>query len=96
MKDFDRLVKEAKSRKIHIIMDLVLNHTSDQHPWFIESRKSPNGPYADFYLWRKENPATSHPIIGYRYLAAQVGNLTLVVRIFFTCFQTAARSELAK
>ncbi|HET7169012.1 MAG TPA: alpha-amylase family glycosyl hydrolase [Candidatus Limnocylindrales bacterium] len=50
--DFDRLVREAHRRGIRIVMDLVMNHTSDQHPWFIASRASREGPYADWYLWR--------------------------------------------
>ncbi len=52
MEDMEQLIKEAKKRNIHIIMDLVINHTSDEHPWFIESRKSKNNPYRDFYIWR--------------------------------------------
>jgi alpha-glucosidase len=50
--DFDRLVAEAHRRGIRIILDLVLNHTSDQHPWFRSSRSSRTGPFADWYLWR--------------------------------------------
>lgn len=52
MKDFESLVKQAKKRKIHIVMDLVLNHTSDQHEWFTESKKSKDNPYHDWYLWK--------------------------------------------
>ncbi|MGA8160034.1 MAG: alpha-glucosidase [Acidobacteriaceae bacterium] len=51
MADFDRLVREAHKRHIGIIMDLVLNHTSDQDPWFIESAKSRTNPKADWYMW---------------------------------------------
>jgi alpha-glucosidase len=50
--DFDRLVEESHRRNLHIIMDLVLNHTSNQHPWFKESRLSQDNPYSDWYLWR--------------------------------------------
>jgi alpha-glucosidase len=50
--DFSRLVAEAKKRHIGIIMDLVLNHTSDQHPWFLESRSSRNNPKRNWYMWR--------------------------------------------
>ena len=49
--DFDRLVDEAHGRGIRVILDLVMNHTSDQHPWFKASRASRDGPYADWYLW---------------------------------------------
>ena len=50
--DFDRLVAEAKKRDIRIIMDMVMNHTSDKHPWFIESKSSRNNPKRDWYIWR--------------------------------------------
>jgi alpha-glucosidase len=50
--DFDRLVSEAKKRNIRIIMDWVPNHTSDQHPWFVQSRSSRNNPKRDWYIWR--------------------------------------------
>src|SRR5947209_8497324 len=50
--DFDRLVAEAKKRNIRIIMDLVMNHTSDKHPWFIDSRSSKTSAHRDWYVWR--------------------------------------------
>jgi alpha-glucosidase len=50
--DFDRLVAEAHRRGIRIVLDLVMNHTSDQHPWFVSSRAEPAGPHGDWYLWR--------------------------------------------
>lgn len=53
MEDMDNLLKEAEKRNIKIVMDLVVNHTSDEHPWFIEARKSKDNPYRDFYVWRK-------------------------------------------
>jgi alpha-glucosidase len=52
LKDFDRLLAEAHRRKIRVIIDLVLNHTSDQHKWFIESRSSRDNPKRDWYIWR--------------------------------------------
>jgi alpha-glucosidase len=52
MADFDRLVSEGKKRNIRVIMDLVLNHTSDKHPWFIESASSKSNPKRDWYVWR--------------------------------------------
>ena len=51
MADFDRLVAEAKKRNIRVIMDMVLNHTSDKHPWFIESESSKTNPKRDWYVW---------------------------------------------
>ena len=52
MKDFDELLEEAHKRGIKLIMDLVLNHTSDEHPWFIESRSSLDNPKRDWYIWK--------------------------------------------
>ncbi|MFN7101656.1 MAG: alpha-amylase family glycosyl hydrolase, partial [Pseudorhizobium sp.] len=50
--DFDRLVAEARKRGIGILLDLVVNHTSDEHPWFREARSSQDSPYRDYYIWR--------------------------------------------
>jgi len=61
LKDFDRLVREAHKRDIRIIMDLVLNHTSDEHPWFIQSKQSRDNPYHDWYIWRDPNPRGGLP-----------------------------------
>ena len=52
MVDFDRLLEEAHRRSIRVIMDLVLNHTSDQHKWFLESKSSRHNPKRDWYIWR--------------------------------------------
>lgn len=52
MADFDELLNLAHEHNIKILLDLVLNHTSDQHPWFKESRKSRDNPYRDFYIWK--------------------------------------------
>lgn len=51
MADMDRLIAEAKKRNIRIIMDLVVNHTSDEHAWFVEARKSKDNLYRDYYVW---------------------------------------------
>lgn len=53
MADLERLIAEAKSRGIRLIMDLVVNHTSDQHPWFIEASKDVTNPYRDYYVWQE-------------------------------------------
>ena len=50
--DMDELIAEAARRHIRIIMDLVLNHTSDEHPWFVEAKKGKDNPYHDYYVWR--------------------------------------------
>lgn len=52
MDDMKRLIKEAGLRDIRIIIDLVVNHTSAQHPWFLEAKKSRENPFHDFYIWR--------------------------------------------
>jgi alpha-glucosidase len=59
--DFDELVRQAHERGIRVILDLVLNHTSDRHPWFSESRKSRDNPYRDYYLWRDPKPGGGPP-----------------------------------
>ncbi|UOR13754.1 glycoside hydrolase family 13 protein [Halobacillus amylolyticus] len=51
MADFDQLLTEVHNRNMGLIMDLVVNHTSDEHPWFIESRSSKDNPYRDYYIW---------------------------------------------
>lgn len=53
MEDFDRMLAAAHERKIRIVMDLVVNHTSDEHPWFVESRKSKDNPYRNYYIWKE-------------------------------------------
>lgn len=52
MAEMEQLIQKAKERNIRIVLDLVVNHTSDRHPWFIEARKSQHNPYRDFYIWR--------------------------------------------
>lgn len=56
--DMERLIAEAKKRNIRIIMDLVLNHSSDEHRWFLEAKKSRENPYHDYYVWRDGEEAT--------------------------------------
>lgn len=58
LEDLDRLVTEAHARGIRVILDLVFNHTSIQHPWFQASRTDPTGPYGDWYLWRDPAPGS--------------------------------------
>lgn len=59
--DMERLIAEARVRDIKIIMDLVVNHSSDEHPWFEAARSSKNSPYRDFYIWRDAQPDGSLP-----------------------------------
>jgi len=52
MDDFDRMLNKAHELGLKIVMDLVVNHTSDEHAWFVESRKSKDNPYRDYYIWK--------------------------------------------
>ncbi len=55
MDDFDKLLTEAHSMDLKVIIDLVVNHTSDEHNWFEQSRQSVDNPYRDYYIWREGN-----------------------------------------
>ncbi|HWG19477.1 MAG TPA: alpha-glucosidase [Terracidiphilus sp.] len=59
MADFDRLIAEANKRHIRILMDMVMNHTSDKHKWFLEARSSKNNPYRDWYMWHEGKGETA-------------------------------------
>ncbi len=61
MQDLDNLIREAHRRGIRIILDLVLNHTSDRHPWFLQSRQSRDNPYRDWYIWRQGRNGAPRP-----------------------------------
>lgn len=58
--DFQELVSQAHARNMRIVMDLPLNHTSDQHHWFQESRTNPSGPYGDYYVWSDTDEIRQH------------------------------------
>ena len=65
MADFDRMLAAIKARHMRLIIDLVVNHTSDEHHWFVESRLSKGNPYRDYYIWRDGRPNPddpSHPL----------------------------------
>lgn len=57
--DFDELLAQAHARDIRVILDLVVNHTSDEHPWFIESRAAPDSAKRDWYWWRPARPGAT-------------------------------------
>ncbi len=61
--DFKTFIKEAHSRGIHVVMDMVLNHSSSKHPWFIDAKTNENSPYRDYYVWTdKDDPQTKAPV----------------------------------
>ena len=53
MEDMEQLLKEAKARGIAVLMDLVVNHCSDEHPWFVEACRDPEGPYGKYFYLRQ-------------------------------------------
>ncbi len=59
--EMENLIAEAQKRDIQIVMDLVINHTSDEHPWFIEAKKSKDSPYRNYYIWRQPQADGSAP-----------------------------------
>ncbi|QCR26189.1 alpha,alpha-phosphotrehalase [Priestia megaterium] len=61
MEDFDRLITEAHKRDLKILMDIVVNHTSTEHEWFQEAKKSKDNPYRDFYIWKDQKEDGSAP-----------------------------------
>ena len=61
--DFVEMIRMAKDRGIRVIVDLVVNHTSDQHPWFLEARSSRDNPYRDFYVWRDHPPRQKQELV---------------------------------
>ena len=73
MEDFDRMLEEAHKRGIRIVMDLVVNHTSDEHAWFVESKKSRENPYRDYYIWREKGKTEKNRITGVLYLTVLPG-----------------------
>ena len=61
--DFVEVLRTANDRGIRVIVDLVVNHTSDKHPWFVSARRSRNSPYRDFYVWRDAPPKSTQPTV---------------------------------
>lgn len=87
LEDIEQLIKEAKDRGIKIIMDLVVNHTSDEHAWFIEAKKSKDNPYRDYYIWRKPNEGGNPPLVIWNlfFLVVLLGNsMTYLANTIFT------------
>ncbi|GAA3215992.1 alpha-amylase family protein [Microbacterium terregens] len=61
--DFVEVIRTAHDRGMRVIVDLVVNHTSDKHPWFVSARRSRTSPYRDFYVWRDEPPKKQQPTV---------------------------------
>ena len=61
MADFDAMLEKAHSLGLKIVMDLVVNHTSDEHAWFMDSRSSKDSPYRDYYIWKEGKEDGSAP-----------------------------------
>ncbi len=87
MDDYKNLIAEAHRRGIRIIMDLVLNHTSTEHPWFLESKKTKNNPFHDYYLWR------DHPIIGIDFYQEALGIVESCGQYYYHMF-TVQQADL--
>ena len=73
MEDFDRLLDEMHRRGLRLVMDLVVNHTSDEHPWFLESRSSRDNPYRDYYIWRPARDGKAPKQLGFLLLRLCLG-----------------------
>jgi oligo-1,6-glucosidase len=74
MADFDELLKGIKQRHMRLVLDLVVNHTSDEHGWFVESRKSKDSPYRDYYIWRPARDGVPTVTTGHLSSPAQLGS----------------------
>ncbi|ARI75847.1 glycoside hydrolase family 13 protein [Halobacillus mangrovi] len=61
LEDWDRLITQMHEKGLKLVMDLVVNHTSDEHPWFVEARKSKDNPYRDYYIWRPPSEDGKEP-----------------------------------
>ena len=74
LEDFSRFVRLAHDRSMRVIIDFVMNHTSDQHPWFQASRENPDGPYGDFYVWADDD--TGYPDARIIFVDTEASNWT--------------------
>ena len=74
MEDFSRFVRLAHDRRMRVIIDFVMNHTSDQHSWFQASREDPDGPFGDFYVWADDD--TGYPDARIIFVDTETSNWT--------------------
>ncbi|ACR79874.1 alpha amylase catalytic region [Kosmotoga olearia TBF 19.5.1] len=93
MEDFDELLEEAHKRGLKVILDMVLNHTSDQHPWFIESRSSRDNPKADWYIWVDGEKGTP-PNNWQSYFGGSAWNWDETRKQYYLCLFTKEQPDL--
>ena len=94
--DWDELLSEMHKRGLKLVMDLVVNHTSDEHPWFIESRKSKDNPYRDYYIW-KPGKEGREPNNWVSFFSGSAWHTTLRrTNTTCTCFQKNNRTSTGK
>ena len=100
MADFDRLLKSAHEKGLKIVMDLVVNHTSDEHAWFLESRKNAENEKRDYYIWKKGRKLSEVPSseqLGFLLFRPCLGILGRDRGVLFASFfEEAAGSQLGK
>ena len=95
--DWEELIAGMHQRGIRLLMDLVVNHTSDEHPWFVEARKSKDNPYRDYYIWRparQGQTALPSPITGYPSSVVLPGSMTKPA-VNIICTSSAASSPIS-
>ena len=94
MADMDELITEAKKRDIGILMDLVVNHCSDEHEWFKKACADPNGRYGKFFYIEKRRPDGSHPATGAPASEVRSGTSFPGTRIFTICIPSTRSSRI--
>nr|WP_317407955.1 alpha-amylase family glycosyl hydrolase [Fournierella massiliensis] len=94
MKDMDHLLEEAKKRDIRLVMDLVVNHCSDEHIWFRKAVADPEGPYGQYFYFRKGTKTASRPATGGDTSAAACGALCPARRICTICISSTKSNRI--
>lgn len=92
MEDFDTLLEEAKSRDMHIVMDLVINHCSDKHEWFKKALENPAGKYGDYFYFRKEKTVIRQATIAHTLVEVPGKRLKVRIYIIYICLQKNSRT----
>ena len=96
LEDFDEMLAEAHKLGIKIVMDLVVNHSSDEHRWFVESRKSKDNPYRDYYIWREAKDGKEPNNWGPVLVDPHGSTIRQRICIIFTCFPKNSRISTGK